>query len=46
MSVGAAGPRGTIGRPMRISFSSWATTDSDVERSLAAILAAYRDAGE
>ncbi|MEM7225664.1 MAG: aminotransferase class V-fold PLP-dependent enzyme [Pseudomonadota bacterium] len=31
---------------MRISFSSWATTDADVERSLAAILAAHRKAGK
>ena len=30
---------------MRISVSSWATTDSDVDRSLAAILRAARDSG-
>jgi glutamate/tyrosine decarboxylase-like PLP-dependent enzyme len=29
---------------MRISVSSWATTDDDIERSLAAILAAHRKA--
>jgi glutamate/tyrosine decarboxylase-like PLP-dependent enzyme len=32
-------------RAMRISFSSWATGDRDIERSLAAILAAKREAG-
>jgi hypothetical protein len=30
---------------MRISVSSWATTDEDVEKSLAAMLAAARKAG-
>mgnify|MGYP000716516130 CR=1 FL=1 len=37
---------GTVwqGRPaMRISVSSWATTDADIEKSLAAIVAADRD---
>jgi glutamate/tyrosine decarboxylase-like PLP-dependent enzyme len=28
---------------MRISVSSWATSDADVERSVAAILGAYRE---
>jgi hypothetical protein len=27
---------------MRISVSSWATTDDDIERSIAAVLDAYR----
>jgi len=30
-------------RAMRISISNWATTEDDVDRSAAAILAAYRD---
>jgi glutamate/tyrosine decarboxylase-like PLP-dependent enzyme len=32
-------------RAMRISVSSWATSDRDIERSLAAILAARREVG-
>ena len=40
-SAGWAPPPGTAMRLMRISVSSWRTTEADVDRSVAAILAAW-----